>query len=75
MAVTYGGHNKSVTVSLLRWPPGSRGGLKNPLGLLEAPDIIVFQGKAETMGVVIEICMCKCKTPGGHTVNGSIISQ
>jgi hypothetical protein len=49
-----------TAVSLLKPPPGSRSGLKNPLGLLESSlDIIVFKFNAETTGVVIEIEMCK----------------
>jgi hypothetical protein len=43
-------------------PPGSRSTKKNPLDFQGALDIIVF--KAETIGVVIEICI---KYPGGRT--------
>jgi hypothetical protein len=44
-------NGRITAVSLLKPPPESRSGLKNPLGLLESPIyVIVFQGEDDGLG-------------------------
>ena len=57
-----------VTVSEVKWPPGSRSGLKYPLELLESSIYNCFSRRGRWgMGVVTEICVNT--VPGGSKMD------